>query len=772
MPPAQLPPSPSPSPPPSQTPSPPLLALPRESEYPQLLTETYLDFAGTPPFPHSLLAAHLADLTKPTLYGNPHSAASPSASASAARIAAARDRILDALHAPAGEYAVVFTANATAAIRMVAEGLDWSGERRARLWYLRESHTSVVGMREEVGVRMVDETEVETYVAEGGEDVGDAEFNLFAYPAQCNFSGTRFPLEWSAGMRNRSRSWRVLLDAASYASTTAVDLSVARPDFLALSFYKMFGFPTGLGALVVRVDAAPLLLKSYFGGGTTAAIAPGSAWRLYRDDISARMEDGTLPFLEIAALKHGFDFIARIGGWPAVSAHATHIASEAWRRLAALRHGGDPSRPACILHSRHSPNPETLPTSHGPIIAFTLLTPAGTPVPPSDLARHAAVNRIHLRTGCFCNPGACAAHLGLSDDAIRENAELHGHVCWDDMDVVNGRAVGASRISFGAASTLEDVAAFIHFLDRFYVQPPRVPHPLTVSPHVPTLPSHPTLTRLAVHPIKSCGAHYPHTWPLTPAGLALDREWMLIDAVGVALDQKRVTRMCLIKPVELDWRRGRMVVEAPGMEKLVISVGEDEVEGVLGRVCGDRIPTLHITRPSVTSWFTTFLGTPCRLVRTIRNRTASCGIKRSAQQSPAPPLAFANESPLLFASESSLADLVARIEDIKERGKVRMEAFRANVVIGGDVAWAEDAWIGRRVRIGGMVFEIKGPCRRCHMVCIDQETGEASREPFNTLALHRRREGKIVFGSHAMFLDAQSAAPFMLTLGETLEPVE
>ena len=39
----------------------------------------------------------------------------------------------------------------------------------------------------------------------------------------------------------------------------------------ALSFYKIFGYPTGLGALLVRRSAMPLLAgKLYFGGGTVA----------------------------------------------------------------------------------------------------------------------------------------------------------------------------------------------------------------------------------------------------------------------------------------------------------------------------------------------------------------------------------------------------------------------------------------------------------------------------------------------------------------------
>ena len=86
--------------------------------------------------------------------------------------------------------------------------------------------------------------------------------SLFAYPAQSNFSGHRYPLEWVDMVHSRSEHvsethphckcrthphWYVLLDAAALLTTSTLDLSCHKPDFVVLSFYKMFGFPTGLG---------------------------------------------------------------------------------------------------------------------------------------------------------------------------------------------------------------------------------------------------------------------------------------------------------------------------------------------------------------------------------------------------------------------------------------------------------------------------------------------------------------------------------------------
>ena len=60
------------------------------------------------------------------------------------------------------------------------------------------------------------------------------------------------------------------MDAAKLAcSPGALDLKSCCADFTVVSFYKIFGYPTGLGALLVRHDAAPLLQPAeatYFAG--------------------------------------------------------------------------------------------------------------------------------------------------------------------------------------------------------------------------------------------------------------------------------------------------------------------------------------------------------------------------------------------------------------------------------------------------------------------------------------------------------------------------
>jgi selenocysteine lyase/cysteine desulfurase len=78
----------------------------------------------------------------------------------------------------------------------------------------------------------------------------DAPRRLFAFPAQSNFSGVTHPLDLIA--QAHDRGWDVLLDAAAFVPTHRLDLSQVKPDFVSVSFYKMFGYPTGVGCLLVR----------------------------------------------------------------------------------------------------------------------------------------------------------------------------------------------------------------------------------------------------------------------------------------------------------------------------------------------------------------------------------------------------------------------------------------------------------------------------------------------------------------------------------------
>lgn len=215
-------------------------------------------------------------------------------------------RVLAHFHTCPEDYSVVFTAGSTAALKLVAEAFPWvcpsQESSGSRFCYLTDNHTSVVGMRTIATAMNVTSVPVRPEEMESAEKRGAATGDpdcqlphLFCYPAQSNFSGTRYPLTWIGDVKsgrmcpvNVPGKWFVVLDAASYVSTSPLDLSVHQADFVPLSFYKIFGFPTGLGALLVHNRIAPLLRKTYFGGGTAAAYLAGEDFYIPRQSVVER----------------------------------------------------------------------------------------------------------------------------------------------------------------------------------------------------------------------------------------------------------------------------------------------------------------------------------------------------------------------------------------------------------------------------------------------------------------------------------------------------
>ena len=133
---------------------------------------------------------------------------------------------------------------------------------------------------------------------------------LFAYPAQSHFSGVQHPLRWIE--MAHERGFDVLLDAAAYVPSDRLDLSVVKPDFVAVSWDKVFGHPTGVGCLIARSEVLESLWRPWFAGGSAY---PASAQndRHTLAAAGARFEDGTLSFLQEPDLDFGLSWVADVG---------------------------------------------------------------------------------------------------------------------------------------------------------------------------------------------------------------------------------------------------------------------------------------------------------------------------------------------------------------------------------------------------------------------------------------------------------------------------
>jgi selenocysteine lyase/cysteine desulfurase len=440
-----------------------LLTQLRRSEFARLDAggHAYLDYTGAGLYADVQLTEHV-ELLRKHVYGNPHSV-NPTSAVMTELVEQAREAVLDFFHASSDEYVAIFTPNATGALRLVGEAYPFRLGDRFLLTF--DNHNSVNGIREFARTRgaettyvpsvapelRIDEALLRRYLTE----VAGDHHNLFAYPAQSNFSGVHHPLAWIE--RAHEHGWEVLLDAAAFVATNRLDLSRWHPDFVALSFYKMFGWPTGVGALIARRESLARLERPWFSGGTVVAAFVQREWYESAPG-AAHFEDGTLNFLNLPAVEIGLRFLDRVG-IETIHAHVQGLAERLIETLAALRHSN--GAPAATIYGPHDL------VARGATVAFNFLHPDGRVVDERYVDRIARRHCISLRTGCFCNPGAGEVAFTISRETLVGGEFGHGMTLDDYVRAIGLPSGGAIRASLGLASNSVDLDRFTAFTEEF-----------------------------------------------------------------------------------------------------------------------------------------------------------------------------------------------------------------------------------------------------------------------------------------------------------------
>ncbi len=421
----------------------------------------YLDYTGAGLYAESQLAEHL-ELLRTTVFGNPHSV-NPTSAAMTELCERARAAVLAFFSADPDEYEAIFTPNATGALRLVGEAYPFRPGDRFLLTF--DNHNSVNGIREFARARgaettyvpsvapdlRVDEANLGRYL----DEVAGDHHNLFAYPAQSNFSGVQHPLAWIE--RAHDHGWDVLLDAAAFVPTNRLDLSRWKPDFVPLSFYKLLGWPTGVGALLARREALAKLERPWFSGGTIVA---AFVQREYHQAApgAAQFEDGTVNFLNLPAVEIGLRFLERVG-LDAVHANVERLGTRLLETLAGLRHGN--GAPGAVVYGPRDW------TARGATIAFNFLHPDGRIVDERFVDRVAREHGVSLRTGCFCNPGAGEVAFTISRETLVGGEFGPGLTLDDYVRELGLPSGGAVRASLGLASNAADLDRFAGFAAAF-----------------------------------------------------------------------------------------------------------------------------------------------------------------------------------------------------------------------------------------------------------------------------------------------------------------
>jgi selenocysteine lyase/cysteine desulfurase len=425
----------------------------------------YLDYTVGSLYAESQLQKHF-EIVRSDVLGNPHSA-NPTSVAMTEYVESSRRYVLSYFNAPADHYILVFTQNASAALKLVGESYPFAASGRFLLTF--DNHNSVNGIREFARAKGATITYAPLVTPGLNFDMARLDAlldqadpthdNLFAYPAQSNFSGVKHPLDLVA--KAQSKGWDVLLDAAAFVPTNRLDLTAVQPDFVSVSFYKMFGYPTGVGALLIRRSAFAKLRRPWFAGGTiNFASVQGQAHVLSPNE--AAFEDGTLNYLSIPAVEIGLRHLQAIG-LELIAERVRCLTGWLLDELLALRHSN--GRAMVRIYG-----PATT-ENRGGTITFNLYDPQGHLLDYRRIEELAGEEGISLRTGCFCNPGAGEMAEGLTEEDMQA-----GLTMGPDINLLSfvrlmrdrgHKSAGSIRASIGVATNFADVLRFQRFIAGF-----------------------------------------------------------------------------------------------------------------------------------------------------------------------------------------------------------------------------------------------------------------------------------------------------------------
>ncbi|XP_048526056.1 molybdenum cofactor sulfurase-like [Dendroctonus ponderosae] len=653
-------------------------------EFSRLKDLCYLDHAGATLYSEKQLANIFTDLSN-NIYSNPHSHSSEFTKDA---VDIVRYKVLSFVKTSPDQYSVIFTSGATHALKLIGETFEFNG---GTLAYLEDNHTSVLGMRKFASnfreLKVEEAFNVLSNPADSNSELRNGKNGLFVYPAQSNFAGTKYPLSWIKTVKCEAlnhlfatpENWYTLLDAACFASTNQLDLHQYQPDFISISFYKIFGYPTGLGALLVKRSSENALTKTYFGGGTVLMALSAQNVMIPKPIIYEQFEDGTISFLSISSLRHGFDILQTLNLTPdLISLHTFNVAKYTFANLMEMHH----SNGTAVAELYHDTKFESVKTQ-GSIINFNLKRPNGNHVGYSEVLHFANLNGVHLRTGCFCNPGACQKYLKLDPDKVQ-----------NQFEEITGK-----------------------------------------------------LVNIYVYPVKSCAPlAVKGSWKLTHIGLEYDRRWMIVNSSGACVSQKKIGKLCTLKPI-LDFSRKMLKLKINDSEISMPLEPEENASSNANfcnsKVCGDKVQGFDCGN-EVAEWLSANLGEfGLRLLRQCDFTAHTSG--RHSTQGEQTLMSLANKAEYLVINMRTAQWLRERIPQ-DDLLCLTLESillrFRANFVVDFTEPFVEnDLAI---LLFNDVAFKFTGHCRRCQMICIDQETGEKSKEPLRTLS--KELNGQMRFG--------------------------
>jgi cysteine desulfurase/selenocysteine lyase len=365
----------------------------------------YLDNAATSLTPEEVLEAELGFYRR--VGGNVHRGTHALSEEASQLFEAARAQIARFIGAGSGE--LVFTANATSALNLVAEGLDLPNDAEV-LTLVTDHHSTTLPWRRRWQVRTVDASALRPLDPEQLRKAITPRTKLLVFSHASNITGLVQP---AAALCRVARDHGLLsvVDAAQSAPHLALNVRELGCDFLAFSGHKMLA-PTGIGVLYGRTSALDRLTPSQLGGGVVERV---TARDYELRPAPARFEAGTPNIAGALGLAEATRYLEKLQ-WPGIQQHARVLTQ-------ALRDGLSRNRALCLLAAEGDALP---------ILSFV--------TPSSAVRLNDVAVALSDRYGIMTRAGLLCAHplfsaLGLPGGALRVSAYIYNtleeveHLC-------------------------------------------------------------------------------------------------------------------------------------------------------------------------------------------------------------------------------------------------------------------------------------------------------------------------------------------------------
>lgn len=251
---------------------------------------------------------------------------------------------------------------------------------------------------------------------------------------------------------------------------------------------------------------------------------------------------------------------------------------------------------------------------------------------------------------------------------------------------------------------------------------------------------------LSVTPVKGLALHHPRSVELDAGGARGDRDFLLADPEGRMVS---VTKTGALLRVRAGWdpvaevlvlhdADGTVLARGPARGGEPVAVDLFGLRDVPGRIVGGPFAAV----------LSRLAGRPLRLVRTDVPGAAS------------------DVHPVTLLGDASVAALAATagVPEVDRR------RFRMLIAFSGGAPYAEEAWAGRELRVGGAVLRIGGTVPRCAATTRHPERGDRD---FPVVRLLKEERGLretglgrgVPFGVYAEVLE-----PGRVAVGDELVP--